>query len=202
MSVRWGWISGNLALLYQPDHQTLPLAQHTQITLADALEKALSDAGQAVMLKRDNLTGTTPFAADAGTAADYAQVLALMAESLGRFRESLPGARSRLVVWPHGFDCAFLWFATEQESEQAPHMAFGFSPYSAGIERPYVYTYAYPVPPGLTKLALPSHTRWTMDHWTGTVTDYDALREESDPAAVVESVLADVVAKVSPLLRG
>jgi hypothetical protein len=193
-----------LTLAYQSDHQPatlLPLSQHTQTTLADVLEQTLAQAGHAITLKRDNIAGAIPLAPDAAMAVDYAQVLFLMAETLGRFRESLPGAKSRLVVWPHGFDCAFLWFATEKESEEAPHMAFGFSPYSADLERPYVYTYAHPVPAGITKLALPSLTRWHTDHWTGTVTDYDALREESDPASVMDSVLADVYGKVSPLLH-
>jgi len=197
----------NLAVRYQPleqppgqDPVTLPLAQQTQGALADEVEQALAAAGHPVTLRRDKLTHTGAFAADAATAADYAQVLYPMADMLERFRASLPGGKSRLVVWPHGFDLAFLWFATEKQSEEAPHMAFGFSPYSAGIERPYLYSYASPAPAGMTKLALPPLTRWHTEGWTGTVTDYDALRQASDPIETAGSVLRNLYEKISPLV--
>jgi hypothetical protein len=193
-----------LAILYKPTNQDevgFALAQHTQLSLADAVEKALNELGHPTALKRDKITCDTVFDMDADTAADYARVLFLLYEILRSFRESLPGEKSRLVVWPHGFDMSFLWFANGVTSEQAPHMAFGFSPYSAGLERPYLYTYAYPVLDGLTDLALPDATAWHTAGWTGTVTPYDALIARPDPVATIESLLRHMFAQVSPLLR-
>ena len=177
------------------------LAQHSQTSLADAVEKSLTDLGHPTTLKRDKITGNAIFTMDADAAADYARVLFLLHETFLSFRESLPGEKSRLVVWPHGSDLSFLWFASEVTSEEAPHMAFGFSPYSAGLERPYLYTYAHPVPDGLTDLALPDQTSWHTAGWTGTITRYDALLAQPDPVNTIENLLRQLFTQVSPLLR-
>jgi hypothetical protein len=193
-----------LTILYKPTNQDqvgFALAQHSQLSLADAVENTLIELGHPTTLKRDKITGDTVFDMDADAAADYARVLFLLYEILRSFRESLPGEKSRLVVWPHGFDMSFLWFASEVASEQAPHMAFGFSPYSAGLERPYLYTYAYPIPGGLTDLALPDQTSWHKVGWTGTVTLYDALIARPDPVTTIENLLRYMFTQVSPLLR-
>lgn len=193
-----------LAVLYKPGSQDpveFTLARYSQVTLADAVEQTLDALDHPVTLKRNKITGTSLWEIKADLAADYARVLFLFFETLRRFRESLPGEKSRLVVWPHGFDLSFLWFAADKTSEQGPHMAFGFSPGSAGLERPYVYTYAYPVPEGLTRLALPPRTRWHTAGWTGTITEYDRLVAEPDPATVIEGVLREIFDRVSPRLR-
>ena len=193
-----------LTILYKPTNQDqigFALAQHSQVSLANAIGNALIAVGHPTMLKRDKITSETIFDIDADVAADYARVLFLLYEIFRSFRESLPGEKSRLVVWPHGFDLSFLWFATEAESEQASHMAFGFSPHSDGLERPYLYTYAYPVPDGLTDLELPELTSWHTKGWTGTVTRYDALIAEPDPVTATESLLHHLFGQVSPLLR-
>jgi hypothetical protein len=193
-----------LTILYNPTNQDqvgFALAQHSQKSLADAVENALAGLGHPTTLKRDKITEDTIFDMDAEAAADYARVLFLLFEVFRAFRESLPGEKSRLVVWPHGFDLSFLWFATEATTEQAPHMAFGFSPYSAGLERPYLYTYAHPIPDGLTDLELPDQTSWHTEGWTGTVTRYDDLITEPDPVTVIEAIVRQVFTRVSPLLR-
>ena len=193
-----------LTILYNPTNQdqvSFTLARHSQKSLADAIENALTRSGHPTVLKRDRITGDSAFDMNAEAAADYARVLFLLYEIFRSFRESLPGEKSRLVVWPHGFDLSFLWFATEVTAEEAPHMAFGFSPYSAGLERPYLYSYAHPAPDGLTDLELPDQTNWHTQGWTGTVTRYDALVTESDPVAVIEAILRQLFARIAPLLR-
>lgn len=193
-----------LTILYKPANQEplgCSLVQHSQKSLADTVEQMLVALGKPVTLKRDKITGETVFDLDPDLAADYARVLFLFFEIFRHFHESLPGEKSRLVVWPHGFDLSFLWFVTDRLSEQAPHMAFGFSPSSAGLERPYLYSYPHPIPDGLTKLELPALTRWHTQGWTGTVTDYDALLREPDPAAVISGILRDIFTRVSPMVR-
>jgi hypothetical protein len=133
-------------------------------------------------------------------AADYAHALHLLAGIFQAFRDGLPGVKSPLVVWPHGFDLSFLWFATAVAREEAPHMAFGFSPGSSGLDRPYIYSYVYPIPAGLTDHALPPLTRWQTEGWTGTVTEYDDLVGMDDAAAVVADTLHRLYTTLSPTL--
>jgi hypothetical protein len=195
-------IAAQAILFDPPDHDPVgfSLARHTQISLAEAVESGLEALGYPVALNYGKLTGEDVIDIDPVPAADYAKILAAMNEILAAFRDQLPGDKTPLVVWPHGFDLAFLWFATEEASEEAPHMGFGFSPYSVGLERPYLYTYPYPVPDNLISLTLPPVTRWHTEGWTGTVTDYDQVIRQPEPAALLKDVLNTVFEAVSPLL--
>ncbi len=196
---------GALAVFYHPpehDPVGFALARHSQVTLADALEEGLSLLGHPVTLKRDKVAGTAVFHANPDIAAAYARVLARVTAVLDRVQASLPGQTSRVTVWPHGFDMSFLWFATDNATEFGPHMSFGFSPYSDGFERPYVYAYAHPVPAGMTLLHLEEPAYWYSAHWTGAVIPYDSLIGVEDPDAVIEQQLRAIHAAVAPLLGG
>jgi hypothetical protein len=191
------------AIVFDPpdrDPVGFSLARHTQITLAEAVASGLEDLGYPVALNYGKLTGENIFEINPVPATDYAKILVAMDDILGAFRASLPGEKSPLVVWPHGFDLAFLWFATGKTSEDAPHMGFGFSPYSAGLERPYLYTYPYPVPDNVTNLDLPPLTRWHAENWTGTLTDYDHIVRQQESRALIEDTLNTIFDTVSPLL--
>ncbi len=193
-----------LTILYKPTTQdpvNFALAEHSQVSLANAIETTLIGLGHPTVPQTRQNHERHQLDINEETAADYARVLFLLYETYRSFRESLPGEKSRLVVWPHGFDLSFLWFATKATSEQSPHMAFGFSPYSAGLERPYLYTYAYPTPDGLTAIELPANTKWHTKGWTGTVTGYDTLISEPDPVPMIENILRQLFTRISPLLR-
>jgi hypothetical protein len=191
------------AILYTPPDREpagFALIQHTQRSLANAVEAGLSALGHPVTFRRDKLAGDAVLAVDPDQAAGYARALYTIADTIARFRATLPGETSPLIVWPHGFDLSFLWFATERASEDAPHMAFGFSPYSAGLARPYFYTYAYPVPEGMLNLRLPPLTRWQTEGWTGTVTAYDDLTAMPDFAVTIVHIFRAMYLGVAPLL--
>jgi hypothetical protein len=147
------------------------------------------------------IAGDTPLQIDIRVAGDYATILKAVEETLTELRGALPGSKTPVVVWPHGFDASFLWFATAEASEQAPHMSFGFSPGSPGLDRPYVYSYAYPIPTGLTDVPLPEPARWHADHWTGVVMDYDLLRNTPDPWELVKKNLHMIFNTESRLLK-
>jgi len=191
--------------LYQPEGggpaQSIPLAGQTQISLANAVESMLHAAGHPVALDRSKITANTPLKVNESTAADYAIVLNRIGSVLAEFRESLPGEKSPLLVWPHGFDASFLWFATHDASEQAPHLSFGFSPGSEGFDRPYLYFYAYPIPEGMLSISLPAPARWYEGSWTGMVIDYDSISGEERPEEVILVALESVYQAVAPKLK-
>jgi hypothetical protein len=153
-----------------------------------------------VALKHDKLAGGSGFDIDPQHAADYAQVLYRMSETFKRFRASLTGMTTPVIVWPHGFDLSFLWFATDQTSEEAPHMAFGFSPGSVGLDRPYVYAYIYPISEGLKDLELPPFTYWHTQGWTGVVMQYDELAKQQTPDSVIGDTLHALHTTLAPAL--
>jgi hypothetical protein len=179
----------------------IPLEGHHQISLADALAEGLAASGHSLTLDRAKITSDAPFQIDERAARDYAQALNAVAGTLQELRRTLPGQRTPVVVWPHGFDISFLWFATDEASEQAPHMSFGFSPGSQGLDRPYVYSYAYPIPEGLTDLPLPDPARWHASYWIGAIIDYDSLRDHPEPWEVVKRNLRTIFETVAGLLK-
>ncbi len=198
--------AGELALDFAGSAVTLngthiALAGHTQISLADAVVKALAQAGHEIEPNRAKITDQAPLAVDSRAGGDYAEALFRIYSAIARFRGRLLGPMSPMIVWPHGFDLSFLWFAgMGMEERQDAHMNFGFSPGSPGLERPYIYAYAWPLPDGLTSLPLPAPARWHTAGWTGMVLAYDHLAGEHDPEGVIESVLRDVHRTVAPRL--
>ncbi|MFC1959204.1 DUF5996 family protein [Chloroflexota bacterium] len=104
----------------------LALVGQTQQSLAIAVERTLQAAGFAGKLDHEKLAGNTELVVDLAQAADYAVALHLIWAALNEFRENLAGYKTRLVVWGHGFDAAFLWFssATAVNEEKDPHMQY------------------------------------------------------------------------------
>jgi hypothetical protein len=193
---------GQRAIIHSPvqgSPRTILLLGHSQITLADFIDEALAQTGQMVRLDRAKIANRDPFNINETLASEYATVLNWANQLLADYRQSLPGEKSKLVVWPHGFDTSFLWFATPDVSEHAPHMAFGFSPGSEGIERPYFYAYAHPNPDSLVNTPLSVPAKWHREGWTGLVLDYDALTDQADQQ--VKAAFDAVYGAASPHLE-
>ncbi len=179
---------------------TIPIQGHSQISLTDAVLAAMAKAGHPATPDRAKIGGTSTLNPDAATAADYHQSLYSIYTAIARFRTRLFGGMTRAIIWPHGFDLSFLWFARGFEENSDPHLNFGFSPGSAGFPRPYVYAYAHPKPPGLLDIQLPAPARWNTEGWTGVVIDYDTLAAKSNPEWELESVLLEIYASLSSLM--
>jgi hypothetical protein len=184
----------------EDNQHTLSLEGHTQSSLADALEGLLRSNGRELKIDRSKVTSTDPLTINSVQAAEYASTLSFMSDVLARFRESLPGEKSPLVVWPHGFDVSFLWFSNEA-TEEKPHLSFGFSPGSKGFPDPYLYYYASPQPDGMTALPLPNGARWHQGAWTGLVLDYPTLLTGKNPETAIIETFQTVYEAIAPRLK-
>ena len=102
-----------------------------------------------------------------------------------------------MVVWPGHFDLSFLWFATDNATEKGPHLNFGFAPFSDGLPRPYLYSYAWPLPAGFSASSLPPMAYWHTIGWTGVVVPYDELVKVADPEAVIEETFTEIYKTLS-----
>lgn len=183
------------------DVSTVPLQDHSQSSLTESVLKVMADAGHpAANVDRASLDDQTLFALNPTIAADYQEALYAIYTAIARFRARLFGSVSPVIVFPHGFDLSFLWFKRGSEERTDPHLNFGFSPGSAGFPRPYIYSYASPLPEGYFDVTLPAPARFTRDSWKGIVIDYDTLVSESDPETVIEQALIQIHAAVAPLL--
>lgn len=194
----------DLSIAYRQPGETparLSLKGHSQWSLAGAVLNLLAEEGHDISLNRDKLADQSPLHIDARTAEEYADALYKIFTAAARFRARLFGPQSPVVVWPHGFDLSFLWFAGAGSDEhQDKHMNFGFSPGSPGFERPYLYSYASPSPAVLIDVPLPVLAHVNTQPWTGIVVHYDDLVNTNDSETVIEELYSEIYRAVSPLL--
>ena len=199
------------------------LVGHTQASLLEATLTALDAQGQALVMAKDGsfstaflealkakghslngslqVTGSESLEVNRAVGAEYASVLNRVFTATSRWRSRLTGFVTPVVVWPEHFDLSTLWFATNNASESAPHMNFGFAPYDSEFSKPYLYAYAYPMPEGFEKLPLPAHAHWHTAGWKGATVDYDGLARADDPEALIESTFEAIHAVLAPTLN-
>jgi hypothetical protein len=218
------------AMVYTPgvsEPVTIPLADHSQASLFETLLVAMAAQGDMLVPRSDErmsytqallmalearghrfkpqpgeLTNDAPLTIDPRVSAEYIEALYRIFTATARFRARLIGSMTPIVVWPEHFDLSFLWFATERVSDEFPHMNFGFAPFDAETERPYLYAYAYPMPDGFERLPLPALAHWHTVGWKGVQVPYDKLVPVDDPEAEIESICEAVYELLSSSLVG
>ncbi len=163
---------------------------HSQISLAEKLRTAFADCPCSIAPSMKHITGSETLAIDPALAVDCLIAFNALYTALARFRAKLNGFMTPLVLWPHHFDTAFICFPTEQTNERSdPQIAFGFAPFSPGLERPYIYAYAWSQPAGYLELPLDPPALALTESYTGLYAAYDDLREAQDFNSVIESML-------------
>lgn len=161
------------------------LADHTQKSLAAALASAFNIDISA--------EGDVPLAVNAKTSEDYAIFLYKVYTAFARFRATLFGTMSPVVVWTHHFDLSFVWFVgNEPDEHNKAHINFGFAPFSDGVELPYIYVYGWSPDGGYATIEPAPPIKFQTEGFTGAVIDYDALRMFGNPEASVERALQSI----------
>ena len=168
----------------------IPLAGHHQVSFTDTVLEKLAEAGHKVEPNREILPHTTPFNIDPNTAAAFLDLHDRMYTVLARFRAKLGGCLNAVLVWPHHFDMAFLWFKEGCDEHKDPHIGIGFAPFSDNISRPYFYFYAWPMDEDFAPPALPKPAYWESTDYKGIRVDYDDLLNYKDSA--IEDMLLDL----------
>lgn len=193
LSLHFG--AGRLALRKGDHMRELEAINTTQASLAAAV------VAQGASFDQSRANGQAPLLTKPDLAAEYARALYRIYTATARFRATLYGLMTPIVLWPHHFDLSFLWFATLDDDENKPQLNFGFSP-GSGAERPYFYVTAYPRPDGLTDLQLPIPARWNTDGWIGVRIEYDDIRNSPDPEAQIETLYRGIYDTLAPLMKG
>lgn len=117
--------------------------------------------------------------------------LASVTAALVDFRAGIREEASPIQVWPHHFDLSMIWLPGPKVPGQDPEneeyadkqMNFGFVLGDEGIDEPYLYVTAYPLPDALPEVELPTGTTWQSEGFSGALLLYKDLVEHSDPAA-------------------
>lgn len=190
------------AVIYDAGKQyKLLLAGLSQTLLRDNLVNALAQEGHVVSPDRQALSQTAPFEINAQQAKNYAHVLYIVHQALAAFALNLPGYKTPPVVWPHHFDLSFLWFAGEGKDERHdPHMNFGFSPYTEGIDGAYFYAYAWSEKTGYLDIPTPPKTQLILSGSKYTALRYEEMRHEDDPMTFIQQHFQQLWESTSPLL--
>jgi hypothetical protein len=130
------------------------------------------------------------------------QALSSVAAALGVFRAGIREETSPIQVWPHHFDLSMIWLPGPKVPGQDPaneeyadkQMNFGFVFGDAGIEEPYLYVTAYPLPDEMPGIDLPDGTTWKSDGFSGAVLIYSDLIRINDPAGYLQQLWSTLLA--------
>jgi hypothetical protein len=203
----------------------IPLSGRSQAAVFDELFSVLADRELAGMLPaggdieprvmtalaaagrpsppppRTQLVDESIIILDRRVAQNYSQALDTVFTGLARFRAHLGGTMTPIVLWPHHFDLSTLWFPGNAIDEDAPHLNFGFAPFSAGIDEPYVYAYAYPYPAHHDPPAMPTGAHWHTTGWTGAVLPYTVIAAQANPITFIETTCQALFTSLQPLLH-
>jgi len=128
--------------------------------------------------------------------------LASVSAALENFRAGIREETSPIQVWPHHFDLSMIWLPGNKIPGQDPadeeysdkQMNFGFTFGDEGIEEPYFYVTAYPLPAAMPDVELPSGTIWKSDGFSGAVLLYRDLVATSEPAAYLQELCSTLLA--------
>ena len=97
---------------------------------------------------------------------------------------------------------AFIWFLTGATDEHSdPQIAFGFAPFSDGLDRPYIYAYAWSKPTGYVHVPLEAAARAITEGYTGLYVAYDDLYQLDDTNSALEAMLLSYQALASAQFR-
>ena len=183
------------------DGFTIDAAGHNQQSLMQAVLKRFAELHITLEPSMKHITHDSPFIVERSLAQDYTKVLGTVYTALARFRAKLGGCMTPIVIWPHHFDMAFIWFATENRDEYtAPHLAIGFAPFSDGIHRPYFYGYGWSPDIGYVQVELDPPAQALTGVYTGLYAKYDTLRTEDNVNQVIEEMLLAYHRKASAIL--
>ena len=184
--LRLSFVRGNCTVF------RLDIAGHSQISLLRRLLAIFGDCGYGIQPSMKHITGEAEFEIDRALAAAYSSTLNAVYTALARFRGKLSGYMTPLVLWPHHFDLAFIWFPSERRNEQTdPQIAYGFAPFSPGLERPYIYAYAWSKPTGYLQASLAEPAQAITEGYTGLYAAYDDFRGDHQFKAVIEKMLVN-----------
>lgn len=165
-------------------------SEHSQQSLMDAVLEQFKAIDIDLEPSMKHITHNVPLSADMSIVKDYAHVLDAVYTALARFRARLSGFMTPIVIWPHHFDMAFIWFATSATNEhEDPHLAIGFAPFSDGVDRPYFYGYGWSKDTGYVSVDVEAPAKAITEAYTGLYAEYDILRTVADFNKTVEYIL-------------
>ncbi len=155
------------------------------------LQSAGLDAPEPGSATVDEFPGYTP-----EEALKLGQVLSAVTAAMVAFRAGIREETSPIQLWPHHFDLSMIWLPGQKIAGQDPdneeyadkQMNFGFVFGDDGIEEPYFYVTAYPLPDALPEIGLPEGTVWQSGGFNGAVLLYKDLVATEDPAAYLEDL--------------
>ncbi len=184
----------------QGDQWQKPLVGQSAADFCSDSLAVLAALGLEPEIDRNLFTDTTPGTYQRAEVETYWQALTQIGATFKQFKGKLRGETSPVQLWPHHIDLAFLWFSDRLIPGQDPadeehadeQMNFGFSPGDDSIPKPYFYITAYPMPAGLTDVALPVGATWSSAGFTGALLMYDTVLQTDNPQETLLDFLSTV----------
>jgi hypothetical protein len=155
---------------------------YTATELANLLLEKLAEMGVEGQVLREKFESDEECRYALDDAERYFSALSGVGRVMQGFLDRLPGEKSDLQLWPHGFDLAFFKYGDrvaeyEEEGETKEARAK-----IGDLEGEYFYVYSFPHEEQVTEAVLPASASWHLKGWKGAMLPYGELAEKDDGA--------------------
>jgi len=198
------FIASQLRVRAMEKDLTEDLTGQSAASIASWLDETLAVIGvDPSLAPGDKVRGRQQFAGYSTPQASSLQhALGSVSAALEDFRAGIREETSPIQLWPHHFDLSMIWLPGHKVPDQDPadeehadkQMNFGFVFGDEGIDEPYFYVTAYPLPDALPMVELPAETTWKSEGFSGAVLLYKELVVMNDPAAYLQDVWSRLLA--------
>ena len=198
------FISSRLRIRTTEEEATVELRGQSAASLASYLDETLGALGvEPSLAPGEEVRGAQEFPGyDIVQANTLGRALGSVSAALEDFRAGIREETSPIQIWPHHFDVSMVWLPGHKVPEQDPadeeyadkQMNFGFVFGDEGIDEPYFYVTAYPLPEALPTLELPAGTTWQGDGFSGAVLLYKEFVATDDPTAYLQDLWSRLLA--------
>lgn len=190
----------------QGHRQSWSLAEGIPSTvLGENVLHAVAGLGLTADYAREKFKDDAPRPYNPAAAENFLTALGNANRILNQHRDSLPGQKGPVQLWPHGFDLAFEWFGTRLETHEhngevqttPAQINFGFYP----AEPAYFYANPWPFEKErLVQHALPHGARWHDEGWQGSMLPYADIADNPHAADRLPAYYGRVFVVASPTL--
>lgn len=167
-------------------HEISFLDRLSSTAFAEALLAKAAQLGLSGPYEREKFEDEDPRDYDPEEVGKFFTALVNVDRLLKQHRSTIPGEKSPVQFWPHGFDISFEWFGTRVEvyndTAYPSQLNLGFYPGDAN-NKPYFYSNPWPFDGDrLLEQPLPPGATWHTEGWEGTYLPYAELAGKADSA--------------------
>ena len=183
-------LNSSLCIKFRDDVDVIiPLIGQSNASLFNEIKSTLTEKGVSLSIDESIVNNTEYTEYSSNDSRFIANALFFVTKSFRKVRYAQRNETGPVVLWPHHFDVAFLWFSgrlipdgdpmdAENSDEQ---MNIGFLFGDDSIPEPYFYITAFPWQESFKDTALPQGAYWNKEGFNGAILPWSVLHTHKEP---------------------